>query len=321
MSITNFYYFNNNILYKKPKCANNQIDDDLRIRAIADSHMEIKETCDELPLSAGDALISLFPGEEERLLMMGNETVEQFRARVECEPMDIEVAFSYGSYIITLPEYSFPSGERIAELVSLTSKELPPRIKECALAYRQLISGTTEDIGIGNVNKLLKRVIKIIGFVKGYIIQSTSDRKLSVAPKIKYSEKDFYRLIITAISVSFAMAGDENVEMSCRIGNRIASFRAVFSHSIPNDIKELLISGKYDSSPFNGLHGDIFMMLSYIRHICHVYGYFLTLESSGPNSMSLSITLPLAKKGSGALAIKEYADKKWIKALIESMLP
>jgi len=329
MSITNFYYFNNNILYKWTNSEASQVYDgsdgndgeisDGSIRAVADINMEIRSTCDELPISAGDALVSLFPNELEKLLMLPNNARMLFRARIENEPMDINVELKRGCYTITVPEYIFPSAERIAELDKLSVYGRSIRIRECATAYNSLIDGKIDETVASNVGNLLKCIIRATIFVKGYTIQSISVRKRHSVPKIRCSEKDFCRMIVTAISVSFAMAGSKKVEMIYRVGDRVASFRAIFRYSIPDYIRNLLLFGNYSDCSFDGPYGEIYLMLSYIRHVCHLYGYFLTLEEAGTDGISLCITLPLIKEGVEAVAAKEGVDEKWIIALIRKM--
>ena len=288
---------------------------DTRILAVADSTMRIVYHDSMLKIPKRTSLLEVVKGDCEKLFTLTNETTTLLGISIDCRMFEAEVTLRDGLYIVTRPRSYGLCFERAEELRRMTCPEvlekLPPELRQCVTAYREVLRYSGRgDSGTGDASALIRKVTASADEVRGVLRKSCTVVRPRGVPIVRYSEKDFCRILLTMLSACDIMAGREGVRTRCETTERIVTLTATFAYKLPETVAETVVSGEFERMPFTGEYGGLFMMLSYLRRLCRIYEYSFAVEKSNSRSMTATLLFPLTIESDQLFDMHE--NDEWI---------
>ena len=288
---------------------------DTCILAVADSTMRIVYHDSMLKMPKRTSLLEVVTGDCEKLFTLTNGEASLLGISVDCRTFEAEVTLRDGLYIVTRPRSYGLCFERAEELRRMTCPEvlekLPPELRQCVTAYREVLRYSDRgDSGAGDASALIRKVTAIADEVRGVLRKSCTVVKPRGVPVIRYSEKDFCRILLTMLSACDIMAGREGVKTRCETTERIVTLTATFAYKLPENVAESVTSGEFERMPFTGEYGGLFMMLSYLQRLCRIYEYSFAAEKSNLRSMTVTLLFPITIENDQLFDMHE--NDEWI---------
>ena len=291
---------------------------DTRILAVADSTMRIVYHDGMFKLPKRTSLLEIVTGDCEKLFTLRKGETSLLGIYIGCKKLEVEATLRNGFYIVTRPRSYGLSFERAEELRSMTCPEvlekLPPELRRCITAYREVLrcSGR-KDGGTGDASKLIRKVTAIADEVRGVLSKSCAVARPHGIPIVRYSEKDFCRILLTMLSACDIMAGRECVKTRCETTERFVSLTATFAYKLSEAVAGAVVSGEFESMPFIGEYGGLFMMLSYLQRLCRIYEYSFAAEKISSRSMTATLLFPITVERDRLLDMRE--NDEWIREI------
>lgn len=279
------------------------------------------------PIPENSTLVELIGRHEyfvERLLVSKNNSEDVMKIYVDKVPLEIGFFRNGNKYTLSYPRATELSGERMNELVALTSPtgmfSLPENMRLVAISYANLLRGSKVGAAeLGDATVILTYLSELADKIRHVSDTNPTNITMGGVPIVKYSEKDFARIIMLTISLSIMMSGDRVLETRCTSGPNMACFEAVFEPNIPSELMTLLTCGQFEEYPFDGEYGSIFMTACYLRHLSREYGYSFTVEQND-SAVVLTVAFPLVRASEPALMLMEVRDKDWIEKFAKTIL-
>lgn len=321
MSISNFYFFGTHLLCNKTK------DDGTITRGRRRKGANIIDKCTNFSIPKGLTPFELVGSSAygvERLLISKDNDKELLKIYIEGIPVEVEFVRIGSEYTVSSPDVSKIGGTRMNELAMLTSPEgistLPEDMRVVSVAYLNLLHGNMlETPVLGDATMLMTHLSGIIDKIRKVTYTNPTKITIGGVPIVKYSEKDFSRLIMLTVSLSGMLSGGRILETRCNAGLHMACFEAVFEPDIPCGLMEQLICGRFEEHSFTGEYGNIFMTACYLRHLARGYGYSFTVEQNGGVAV-LTVAFPLVKAAEAAMVFRELRDKVWIEEMAVALI-
>lgn len=279
------------------------------------------------PIPENSTLVELIGRHDyyvEKLLVSKENSEEVVKIYVDEVPVEIEFLRNGNDYTVSSPHATNLNGARMSELVAMTAPAgmfaLPDNMRLVAVSYANLLRGTKVGAAeLGDAAMFMTYLSQLADAIRGVSDTNPTIITMGGVPIVKYSEKDFARIIMLSVLLSSMMSGGKVHGTRCKAGRNIACFEAVFEPDIPSELMTLLSCGQFDEYPFNGEYGGIFMTACYLRHLSREYGYSFTVEQNDDAAV-LTMAFPLVKTVEPAVTLMEIRDKAWIEKFAKVIL-
>ncbi len=325
MSIANFYFFDifshshrhydvkrlNRNLY-----TNEMLTDGKDIFALTDSKFKITKSCKGMPIDAESPLISVITDNIGELFALLCGEGKIFKSKLDGISVELEIQNNGDCHTVLMPRFFEPREERMAELLNNALFDVSSKVgdatKEFAKEYRQILSNGISQVVSSDVSPLLSKVLSVAKTVRNTSKGNRVVKRNGLAPVIRYSPKDFCRIIITAISVCILVSQRKSVDFKVFTGKKVAALTCDFSCKLPKNIKALMVKGEFDELPYDSEYGSLFLVMGYLQSICRLYGYSVTFTRKTSRSLSFALAFPLVYTPDEKIQLAECVSEEWI---------